>query len=472
VANKTTTEEATRPAFVSDNLNIPPYKPSEGEYVFRSSYGENIQTAYDPWAVQTGQATYKYGNAALHPAAAPALKFLEDGPFWVPFSIQPQNDYKKNPEFEAIDNMIIDLIEDQIRLMEYESFRNVLKSIWRDSFIYGFSVAEINFDTSGDYTRILNIKTHSPFHFDFYVDGGNNLTKIYYRLQGQFIEGSIMNEKFIVTTYPYLEHGKFYGTSILQSVYFDIKMIEILERSQAEGLRAFSIRPIIHHYLANDLSKEDLQSIQNKIFNLDAGSLISLPGGQNDKGHIEPTHSINVLEDRASPAGLQLIKDVLDMLYKRVNRRLGLPDDLGFAQTTIGSLAKAKEEFNLYTQTIENNQDFIESFVNRKILPAMVKYNYPALFKNVKYIMPQFRFNTVEEDAMTENLDQITKMVDSGILSVTDEQDRNYIRQKLELPETTKAPEEIIDEMQDSQDAQQPTDEKQGLLKRIFGGRK
>jgi len=459
------TTETTRPAYVSDSLKIPKYKPTQGEFVFRTSYGEQTISSTDPHAVQSGQATFKYGNAALHPAAAPALKFLEDGPFWVPFSFHPQNDYKKFPAWEAVDKMIIDQIEDQVRRLEHESFKNTLKSVWRDSFVYGFAVAEMNFDTAEDRVRLQSVKTHSPHLFDFYADPANNLSKIYYRSTGQFIQGSVLKEKFLITTYPYLEHGKYYGTSILQSVYFDIKMIEILERAQAEGVRAFCVNPIVHHYLAHDLSLDDLSSVQEKIFNLDSGSLISLPGTQDDKGQIQPSHSISVLEGRAEWEGVELIKNVLDVLYKRVNRRLGLPDDLGFTSTKIGSLAKAAEEFNLYTQTIVSNQDFIESFVNKQIVPAMIKYNYPSLVENHDYILPKFQFDTVEEDALSEFLDQTIKMIEAGILNPADDQDRKYIRIRLELPDTVVAKEDLPPQPIPAIKTEQP---KKKLLQRWF----
>ena len=73
----------------------------------------------------------------------------------------------------------------------------------------------------------------------------------------------------------------------------------------------------------------------------------------------------------------------------------------------------------------------------------MIKYNYPSLVENHDYILPKFQFDTVEEDALSEFLDQTIKMIEAGILNPADDQDRKYIRIRLELPDTVVAKEDL-----------------------------
>lgn len=435
--------------------------PIEGDFITRPTYSDTLESSYDPYSTQTGQTTYKYGTIAIHPTVAPALKFLVDGAFWSTYSIHPVNDYEKYPGYENIDKAIIDLINYQIENLNYESFTNTLKSIWYDSLVYGFSIAEMNFKFDGNYNCIDNIKPHSPFNFDLYSDKGNNLSRIYYKLNGTFIEGALL-EKFILTTYPYVTHGSHYGTSILQSIYFDVKMIEILEQAYSNGVRSLAIKSIEHHFIGDNLSSQELEDVQNSLFNLESSSLISLPATQNSNGDMIKQHDIKVMEDRASAEGTKLIKDLLSILYKRVNRSLGLPDDLGFSNTNVGSFAKAKEEMNLYTQTIVNNQEFIANFVNKKIIPYMVKYNYPSLCSTKEYKLPKFVFDTVEEDALAVNIDNIVKLIEVGVLTPTN--DSEYIRDTLGLPAgNPNENNEIIVE----KDKVVETNNKEGVFQRI-----
>jgi hypothetical protein len=453
-------EERQKPNYIAPEVRD--YVPTLGEFITRPiGYGSTIQTAYDPWALQTGSESYKYGLTAIHPAAQPAVKFMAEGPFWSDWYFHEINDYERYPEYEEVDKRVINLINYQIDQFQYETFENTIKSIWKDAFIYGYSVSEINYIFDGNYTIIDTIKTHSPFNFEFYTDQGNNLAQIYYILTGTFIEQETL-PKFLVVTYPYIEHGKFFGTSMLQSIYFDVKLIEVLEESYAEGTRRLAIRPIIHHFMGEDMSNSDLQIMRSRLYNLDSGALVSLPAEQKEDGTLNPLHDIKVMDDRASADGTSLIKDLLDILYKRVNRSLGLPDDLGFSNAQIGSFAKAKEEMNLYTQSIVNNQTFIEGFVNRHIIPSMIRYNFPSLLSERTYKLPVFRFGSVEEEYDTATIQNMLELVEAGILDK--KHDLEYIREKLGLPA---APPEMLAEPEMVESAPVEEDEEEATYDMI-----
>jgi len=424
-------------------LMVTPVKPPPGEYITRTT-GDAIttQTVYDPYAVQNGQAVKKYGFTAKHPHVAPALKLLEEAPFWSEYHIFPDNDYKAYPHFEDIDRKVIKLIDYQIKSFWYEDFENVLRIIFSDAFIYGFSVSEkiFGWDDRLKQYLIKAIKPHSPFHFDLYTDQGNNLGRIFYRLRGLYIEPQMLN-KFIVVPYPYLEHGKYYGTSGLQSIYFDVKVIEILEQALSEGIRRLSIKPMIYYYNGEEMTDDDLKKMKTALYNMDGGSVFSVMAMVDpDTNKSIPRDDIRVLEDRASPDGLALVTDFLDILYRRVNRTLGVPDDLGFTTTAAGSYAKSKEEFSLYDQTIVRNQKFIEMFTNRQIIPSFIKYNYPALYDSYDYNLPQFRFGAIEEDFDLKVIDGLEMLIDKGIINPADSGHAEWLQDKLNIPPMSTAP--------------------------------
>jgi len=416
------------------------YRPTSGEFITRPIGGISTnESSYDPWATTSGSSTKKYGYTALHPSVQPALKFLVEAPFWVDWDFHAQNDYEEFPQYESLDDDIIELLRRQVDSMEFETFTNSIKSIWKDALIYGFSVAELVYGWDGRFNMVEAIKTHSPFLFDLYTDAGNNLDQLHYSLGGVTIEKETL-PKFVITTYPFIEHGRHYGSSILKSIYFDVKVIEILEQSYTEGSRRLSIKPMLHHWIAENLSKEDKEATEKALFDIDNGCVVSLPAMQDVDGKLVEQHRITVLEDRANWEGVRNIKDMLDILYKRVNRSLGLPDDLGFSTANVGSLAKAREEMNLYTQTIVNNQYFIESFANRQIVRAMVRYNYPGAIEDGNYKLPLFQFGSVEEEYDTAIVQNMIDMINAGILDRNG--DRDYIRNTLGLPA---APTEIIE---------------------------
>jgi hypothetical protein len=440
-------------------------KPVVGDYI-QTLVGAGLSSTNqyaDPWAPQTGQSTSKYGLAALHPAVQPALKFLIDGPFWSEYHIIGDNDYDKFPGFEGIDEVLIALIEYQIKKLQYETFVNTLKAIWKDSIVYGFSVSEMSFRYDGRYVCIDTIKPHLPPWFEIYKDPGNNLAQIRYTPLGLTIEKDLL-EKFLVVTYPSLVHGNFYGRSILQSIYFDIKVVELLEQAYAEGCRRLSIRALVHEYAGDKLADEEKEAVEQALYDIDNAAVVTLPGLIGEEGELISKHKIYLLEDRASSEGIGITKNLLDILYARINRCLLLPDDLGFANAKVGSWAKAKEEMDMYTLQITVHQDFIESFINRRIIPTMIRYNYPSYLSNPDYNLPVFKFGSVEEEYDLAKLEMVTSLKDIGALRFP--QDLPIVRGWFNLPPL---PEEDL--TQPTEEATPEEDQVQSLRREMLSKR-
>lgn len=447
---------------------VTPYKPELGQYINRPITGSTIEYSYDPWSITSGAQTEKFYQASLHPAVRPGLDNMINAIFWSGYHIAPVNNYRIYPEYEKYDNRVIELLEYQINRFRYQPFIDSVRTAVNDCLIQGFCVGEYTFRYDNDYICVEGLKTHSPQLFDLYTDAGYELDRIYYRNTGTWIERQTL-DKFLVVTYPYIEHGKLYGRSLMQSIYFDVELIQILEETISEGTRRLSIRPLIHYYLNEELPEAERQRVAKILWSLGSGDIVSLPMNMAPVDSTKPTfkaQDIEVLEDRASPNGVNIILDWLNILYTRVNRVLGTPDDLGFSTTQTGSYAKSKEEMNLYTQNVVALQTFVEGMVTRKVFPIMLKWNLPFLFDLPLYKFPEFRLGTVEEEFDQMKVAMIGDLVQSGILDAR--YDMKYIREQLGLP--VAAPEMLEDDVLDRSIEELPNDRLNRQIRRVLNG--
>jgi hypothetical protein len=382
------------------------YKPGKGEFITQTP-GPTSYLGQSPWRVDPGQPTAgaqikKFGFTRLNPNVKETHDLMVAGPFWTPWAWHSQNNYTEEPWAEAIDTMIMAALEKNFDGINGESFTNILKNIYDDARTYGVSVSEVNWfdqDAETGFNWMSGIKTHSPFQFDLYTDGVNELQSIYYYGTGQRMKLPVL-EKMLVVTYPWRGHGNLYGESALIAVLPDVQEIVVLEQALNEGARALAIKPLLHYYLANSMSDEQLNGIVANLQALQSGSVLSFASYlRTDNGDLAPMNKIVPLEDRASVEGLKIIHARLELLYKRVARNMGFPDEMGFTQTNVGSNAKAQEQTNLLTLLFEDGQEFIENFVNRQIIPLFIKYNFPELSLLPNYRLPSFRFGILDEES-------------------------------------------------------------------------
>lgn len=426
-----------------------PYVIEEGDWIRARTLGIMPLRSPVPGDILNGLQAQRYALIAKNPVVKSALDTILIGVFWGRWEIESGNNYELHPEFEAIDDVMIKSIHAQTSTLEYETFDNVLRSIMRDSMVYGFSISEIIFNTEDEYAevgehRVKAIKTKAPFEFDFWVDEVGNLDRIYYRPFGLFREREELN-KFVIATYPHLIDGNYYGTSEMQSILQDVQLLEVVEENQAQGIARLAVRPTILH-TAQNMSESEKGAIEQAIYNSTSGSLISLPASIDpETGELKKTHEITVMDDRASHEGVGLIKDVIDMLQKRVLRTLGVPDDLGYTSTDVGSLAKAKEEMNMFIARLIFKQKYIESVVNRQIIPAMTVYNWRDLPRD--YVLPRFKFGAMDEYYTAQMTEVSLRLYHEGILTADE------VRENLDLGPMPRELRDIADAKTDAQES-------------------
>lgn len=413
------------------------FKPYPGDWIRQRTIGINPLRSPIPGDIQSGDQARRYALVAKNPVVNAALNRRMIGAFRSQWDIEPCNDYKLHPEFEALDNEIIDLVNDQIRELEYESFTSVLKTIFWDSLVYGYSISEMIFNDSADAARrgewrVIAIKPKVSFDFDFWADDVGNLDRIFYKPFGLFRIHEQL-EKFVITTYPNRRDGNFYGTSALQSIIQDVNLLQMLEEFEAKGIQRLSVRPIMLWY-AGDLSDTELENYQATLYDLNSSGLASFPMTVDPAtGKTDKYAEVEVLEDRASADGIELTRAIIEMLQRRINHTLGTPNDVGFTSTESGSLAKADVESDQMTIASLFDNEFIESFVNRQIIPAMTVYNY-STFPD-RYQLPKFRFSAVKEYYRNMESARTIELFKEGIL------DKDEVRDTMGLgPSTSTLP--------------------------------
>lgn len=394
----------------------------------------------DNYLVTSGAETEKFSEILQNPVVRTALDARTNGVFWVPLSVEGRNDYTRYPQAQALDEQIIPFVEWVFDNQVYASLRDELKGLYEMGRDRGFVVAELVFAQENGWTYPESIKAKYSPDFEFYIDSYGNLNGFDYR-GGTRIEYEEL-QKYIIGVYPNLVDGNYYGQSLLQAIYHDVKLLELLEEFQTRGMKYLSIRPIIHYYESTERSETRIANIRELLFAMEAGSVLSLPMDNPPKeggGANIYFDEIKVLEDRASPKGLELMTRMIDFIQQRINRRLGVPDDLGLSPTeTTGSYAKAGVEFQMSMAPLLQDQEWIESVINRQIIPAILRYNFSAFPR--WYRLPAARFSPIEEDVQATQIQVYAEAIKAGIIQASEP----FVREALgfPMPETPTEPEQ------------------------------
>lgn len=416
-----------------------PKPPSEELAVVSYTRTENYLTGRHPFDISKGKDALKYAEYARHPIVQDALDRIMSGVFWPEMGLSPVNDYTKNPDFEALDQQITARIEQLFAGLKNETFINVLKSLLRNAMIYGYSVAEMTWDkdAEGKWT-LQSIKPKPSWNFSFEVEGNDELKTLIYEGDGQRIEGEDISN-FVIGVWPYLEHGNYFGTSVINAVSYEIDQLEALKRLRLQGSSQSVKRKMVIHYLPREKSNTELskQTAQLKAFASDA-DMIQLPATTDADGKLIEQYKIHILEDQPSHTALEQITLAIDGLTLDIKRGLGIPDNIGSTSVSVSSFAKdSSVEYDIFAATIGGVVQWVEDLVNRQIIPAILKYDFPAL--PAGYKAPVWKVAEKEEKYQKEIVEYYAGAIDAGIVDATEPLVQEQMRNNLGLPPAPKA---------------------------------
>jgi hypothetical protein len=407
-----------------------------GEKARSSLFIEGPLFQQDRYDLTTGFEAQKYSIIARNPIVKTALETVARGVFWPSFSLKPnpKNDYQEHPEYKDLDDELILFVNKQLdnlgqqiekppNVYTVPSFTEFLESTLWQGRVYGYSVSEFVWKPIDGIWQLLKIKPKPSWNFDFRVDRNDELKLVVHQddMQ-QFLKPA----RFVIGTWPLLQNGNYYGISDLQSIEHDVKLIERLEAALGQGGTFNAYKPLISHISIN-IGEDEYKKIQEDILNLNTSAIATFPQGQDDEGKTQKAVEFEVIDDRASQYALESLWNFISELIKRVNRALGIPDDLGQVTAERGSFARSKTQFNMYIATVEKCQAWLENVANR-VVQTIIYYNYNNLPKD--YLWPTWSFDSIEEEFDEMKARYFETLIKSGIIN----SDEPFIREAFEFP--------------------------------------
>ena len=376
--------------------------------------------------------TLIYKEIANDPIVNTCERFIRDAALTIPWYIKSSyknkkkkknSNEKKSNKLNELDDKIINFINSQFKNLVNDSFHNILDNLL-DARIYGFIVAEKVFHEENGKIKLKNIKCKSSHLWNFNFDLKGNIESLsFYTRNGL---KKFPPYKFIIATYPYIHNGNILGESEYLSIYNDIKTKQTLEKMRNVGFQYCCVKPIVHYYQVNRESSE-IESSKTAIDKAENSSVIHIPANFDNEGKdLISSDKIEILDKRSDPDGLKELSAYIESLEKRIKRKMGIPDDLGFTDSNSGSYSRAKVQFNSLIAVIERCHLWISDLINTQVIPQLINLNYD-LEDEYEYEYPQFCFEETDEEVSLTKVELISKLIDSGII----EKDEKWIRDYL-----------------------------------------
>jgi SPP1 gp7 family putative phage head morphogenesis protein len=358
----------------------------------------------------------------------------------VPGDIKPASD-------EDQDKEIADAVRDMLFNMQNITWRDVMFNIL-DAMNYGFKTAEKVWDVVNGLVSLIKLKfKHSEF-FDYNYDDFGNLNKVWIsrRYGGnqpqEIIEGEDINQKLLITTYPYLKDGNIYGESDLMGAYLQWNAKFYIARWRNVYLQNYGQPIPVVKYDKETVDSGEKTEMQNTLKNLQDTMFIMIPSVRDKKtGELRGKFEIDFREVGGKD-GSAKFEEAIDQLDKQIKRLLLVPDRLGFTNDGTGSFAQSKQIFDILKIVIQDLHNIIEQTVN-PMIKQIVDFNW-----NVdKY--PEWKFADISQELEKELL---KILIDSKVI----DRREKWIRSILGLPtlsekeaeEIEKAKEEDIEKNQ------------------------
>lgn len=424
------------PYQVSLPAPVPKGEPAQGELTWKNWIAPTPFLNTDPLTPRSAQQLSSYDKIALNPVVKFALEAREQGVFATNWEIHAMTPRDGDPLYLEMDRRITDWINEQIEGLWHESFTNRLRALYRDGPRAGCAIGEmVPWDGHPDgITRIVDIDTRRMFNFQMYSDRVGNPQKLQFLTTGQWIQPEDL-WRFVIAPYPFLANGNWLGQSDLQSVRLLVEEWELLNEFMVRGSAELSRRLVIHYFRSENRDSNEFSAVQAAVNSVDKAKLIRLKMNQPIGDSTEPDKEdiLEVMDNLASPEGVGLIKDAIKIAEDWIKRALGIPDDIGFGGDGVGSYAKSKTEMNMFWLKVAQDQEYVRNFVNRQIIPTMVRFRFPALPRGYK--LPQLVFVTEESDYQSGQTDDIIKLIQSGVVTA----DEPWIRERLNIPAAPQA---------------------------------
>jgi len=310
-------------------------------------------------------------------------------------------------------------LEYVFKSLKNQTFRQVLYDLL-SALDFGYCVSEINFTyyEEGPYKGFVglkDIKRKTPEDFDFDTDDYGNLKSDgLIQFKNTAYEKRLSPDKFLV--FSYMQEGSnYYGISDLRGVYRAWWIKDVLLHFRSIFLEKHgSPTTMIRH--DENLTNEQKVILNNLVESIQSASAIRIP---NDI-------IVELLEaKRGGEAGYT---QAINECNIGIARGLLAPDLLGFTKMAKGSFALGAKQHDLFLWVLDYLGNLLEEVINLQLIPKLIRLNFEDYDPTD---LPEFQFDPIEANNRGWLIEFYYKLLDSGIVNLTEDDIINEFRKKL-----------------------------------------
>jgi SPP1 gp7 family putative phage head morphogenesis protein len=360
----------------------------------------------------------------------------------VPWRIIPASDEERDIE-------IAEFIEDQ-----YKQLKTPIVDIMHnqlDAMVYGVKVGEKRFKLSEDKKNIVldDVKHMHSIFFDFEYTEFNDLDKLYIGRQygglmlnkKSYIQGEEnIHRKFDVFTYPYIKDGNFYGVSDLQNVWTQYNQKFYIIRWRGQYLQNYGQPFPEIRYDADKTTAAEKTGMEDMVKNWQDSIYVMNPSARNENGELIGKFEFKFHEFSSGRATKQF-EEAIDQIDKQIERKLLIPDKMGFAESPGGSYNLGENQFNIVVIVVSDHHRLLERSWN-KTTKQLVDLNYSDVED-----YPRFEFENITNELKSDMLQTI---LDRGVIDKREK----WIRKYINLPDISDREKEEIEEQKKEDQAE------------------
>jgi phage gp29-like protein len=249
------------------------------------------------------------------------------------------------------------------------------------------------------------LKTYDPRSLTFKLNDKMQLEGVVQKQKsGQDI--FIPADKIMIYTHE-KEFGDYYGVSALRAAYKPWIIKEFLQKFWNIALERYG-SPFMSMGIPQGASLASAMSLMDQLKHKTG---IPLPDGYELEIH------------NLANTGMSF-KDAIEYQDKMIARAMLIPDTL-FANNDTGAYALSKTHAAFFLLRLNGIGQEIGDMITKYLIKPMVQYNFGDVQE-----MPNFKFNDVADDDMTQLLNIVKEMLAGGVIAPSED----WIRERLGLP--------------------------------------
>lgn len=284
-----------------------------------------------------------------------------------------------------------------------------------EAIVYGFSVTEIvwQYLETGKFKGkigLKKLKTLDPEGIEFKVDDLGNMTDIIQKTDQPGKKDIVIPPEKCIVYSENKQHGNYYGTSRLKSVYKNWFIKDTLTKFWNIYLERFGM-PLAIGTVPNQTFMDKMQKV---LENLQSKSSIVKTAGW----------EIDFLEAKKSGAGVSEYKLAIDYHDAQILKGMLVPS-LMLSVEKSGSYALGKTHFDIFTLMLRYLENDLDGMVETYLIRPLINYNYG---EQENY--PEFKFEPLTKDDLLNLSKVFALLVKNGIVGT----DETFMRDMMNIP--------------------------------------